>query len=232
MNGKSRLTILAISLIATVLAGCGPSSGFAAVGAASVVHRPADLKYAGIKYNIGELDSCPAVQQTTAHFFGTASGRELNGQPYNSTTGCGYVFRPLTDNGAASWFYPCGTKLKVTNLANGKSATVTVMDRGPNTVRYPGVKIDLYRKIFLDLGGKIGQGGGGQMRVKVELISGSTSVQLLQEAVPSQHVLGGKCLVPYATSTQNSDYVCSVDCGMTWRSLSHPGICYKEEENE
>ena len=32
---------------------------------------------------------------------------------------------------AAHWQLPMGTKLKVTNLANGKSEVVTVNDRGP-----------------------------------------------------------------------------------------------------
>jgi rare lipoprotein A len=31
----------------------------------------------------------------------------------------------------ASWFYPFGTQLSVTNLSNGKSVVVTVRDRGP-----------------------------------------------------------------------------------------------------
>jgi len=41
-----------------------------------------------------------------------------------------------------------------------------------------------------------------------------------------KHTLGGKCSVPYARSDQNSDLICSVDCNMTWRSESHPGVCY------
>ena len=41
-----------------------------------------------------------------------------------------------------------------------------------------------------------------------------------------RHILGGECFVPYARSDQDSDLICSVDCGMTWRSISHPGVCY------
>lgn len=33
---------------------------------------------------------------------------------------------------AASYDYPLGTRLKVTNLKNGKSVKVTITDRGPN----------------------------------------------------------------------------------------------------
>lgn len=33
---------------------------------------------------------------------------------------------------AASWYVPLGTVLRVVNLENGRSVTVTVTDRGPN----------------------------------------------------------------------------------------------------
>jgi len=33
---------------------------------------------------------------------------------------------------AASWYVPLGTVIRVVNLQNGKSVTVTVTDRGPN----------------------------------------------------------------------------------------------------
>lgn len=33
---------------------------------------------------------------------------------------------------AASWYVPLGTVLRVVNLQNGRSVTVTVTDRGPN----------------------------------------------------------------------------------------------------
>lgn len=38
-------------------------------------------------------------------------------------------------------------------------------------------------------------------------------------------VLGGACSTVYATS---GDLICSKDCGMTWRSLSYPGVCYNK----
>jgi len=41
-----------------------------------------------------------------------------------------------------------------------------------------------------------------------------------------KHILGGECSVPYARSNQDSDLICSPDCGMTWRSEAHPGVCY------
>jgi rare lipoprotein A len=43
---------------------------------------------------------------------------------------------------------PFGTKLKVTNTANGKSVMVTVNDRGPFTKGYD---IDLSKKAFMEI---------------------------------------------------------------------------------
>jgi rare lipoprotein A len=43
---------------------------------------------------------------------------------------------------------PFGTKLKVTNTANGKSVVVTVNDRGPFTKGYD---IDLSKKAFMEI---------------------------------------------------------------------------------
>lgn len=43
---------------------------------------------------------------------------------------------------------PFGTKLKVTNTANGKSVVVTVNDRGPFTRGYD---IDLSKKAFMEI---------------------------------------------------------------------------------
>jgi len=43
---------------------------------------------------------------------------------------------------------PFGTKLKVTNTANGKSVVVTVNDRGPFTAGYD---IDLSKKAFMEI---------------------------------------------------------------------------------
>ena len=215
-------------------------------------YRPGDLRYQGIKYFLGELDSCPAIQQGTAHYFGSSSGLEFSGNVYNKKTGCGHVFRPFKDMGVASWFYPCGTKLLVTNLANGKSVIATVMDRGPDRIKYPNVKIDLYKRVFNKLGGT-----GGRMEVSVVPISGCAPRKVLvseiknimskidsffgnntpleklsnllqTEAGKRVDVLGEKCLSFLAISSQNPDLICSADCDMTWRSISNPGECYNE----
>lgn len=50
---------------------------------------------------------------------------------------------------AASWDYAFGTRLKVTNLQNGRSVVVEVCDRGPNKKLYSqGRVIDLSKGAF------------------------------------------------------------------------------------
>ncbi|WP_428223715.1 septal ring lytic transglycosylase RlpA family protein [Flavobacterium sp.] len=56
-----------------------------------------------------------------------------------------------------------GTKLRVTNLRNGRSIIVKVNDRGPH---HRGREIDLSRKAFKYLANG---NGGGEMRVKIEI---------------------------------------------------------------
>ena len=99
--------------------------------------RPADLTFAGVYFFPGELDSSPAQQEGRANFYG-------GGESLDPMTGSGEPFDPdaLT---AASWFYPMGTKLEVTDEQNGASVIVRVNDRGPDRVDYPDVIIDLTR---------------------------------------------------------------------------------------
>lgn len=52
---------------------------------------------------------------------GTAGKPMANGKPFNPAA--------LT---CASWAYPLGTRLRVTDTANGRSVIVTCSDRGPN----------------------------------------------------------------------------------------------------
>ena len=52
----------------------------------------------------------------------------------------------------ASWDYPFGTKLQVTNLHNGRSVVVLVTDRGPAKRLYKkGRTIDLSKRAFSEL---------------------------------------------------------------------------------
>lgn len=56
-----------------------------------------------------------------------------------------------------------GTKVKVTNLANGKSVVVTINDRGPFSA---GKDIDLTKKAFMDI---TDNKNHGQLKVSLEI---------------------------------------------------------------
>lgn len=58
---------------------------------------------------------------------------------------------------------PFGTKVRVTNLRNGRKVVVKINDRGPH---HRGREIDLSRKAFMYLAHNK---GGGEMRVKIEV---------------------------------------------------------------
>lgn len=69
------------------------------------------------------LNSATAAPKVgIASFYGDElRGRlQANGKPFNPDA--------LT---CASWYHPLGTKLRVTNISNGRTVLVTVTDRGP-----------------------------------------------------------------------------------------------------
>jgi rare lipoprotein A len=68
-------------------------------------------------------------------------GPELAGRP----TASGEPFDPAALT-AASWYYPFGTELEITNPATGKTVKVIVNDRGP--ARRLGRIIDLSQASF------------------------------------------------------------------------------------
>jgi rare lipoprotein A len=89
-----------------------------------------------------------------ASFYGSESGTHTaNGERWNP--------EGLT---AATWYLPFGTKVKVTNLSNGKAVVVRINDRGPNK--------RLKRLIDLSKGSarKIGLTDRGLAQVRVEAI--------------------------------------------------------------
>jgi rare lipoprotein A len=63
------------------------------------------------------------------HSVGTASWYGIQHQGRKMANGKRFDRRKMT---AASWYVPLGTVLRVVNLENGRSVTVTVTDRGPN----------------------------------------------------------------------------------------------------
>jgi rare lipoprotein A len=69
---------------------------------------------------------------------------------------------------AAHPSYPFGTRLRVTNLANGKSATVRIVDRGPTPqLRADGLIIDVSRRAAEVLGFI----QRGRTRVRLEVLA-------------------------------------------------------------
>src|SRR5579872_1533004 len=69
------------------------------------------------------------TNNTKTHSVGIASWYGKQHQGLKMANGKRFDRRKLT---AASWYVPLGTVLRVVNLENGKSVTVTVTDRGPN----------------------------------------------------------------------------------------------------
>lgn len=78
----------------------------------------------------------------------TASGRRFDNKKYT----------------AAHRKLPFGTKVKVTNEANGKSVIVEITDRGPFI---KGREIDLSKKAFMDIAGAR---YGGALKVMIEIV--------------------------------------------------------------
>ena len=96
--------------------------------------------------------------------YGLASyyGKGLQGK----TTAAGEKF-DKNDITAAHPHYPLGTRLKVTNLRNGKSVNVRVNDRGPvKRYRKEGVIIDLSEGAARELGFK----RQGRTKVKTQVL--------------------------------------------------------------
>lgn len=110
-----------------------------------IVSRGGDLKYEGVYYFKGELDSYPLIlSNVRANYYG-------GGEKLNVHTATGEVFNP-NEMAAASWFYPLGTWLNVT--WEGNNVQVRVWDRGPNRVSHPDVFIDLTRAAMMALTGR------------------------------------------------------------------------------
>lgn len=105
---------------------------------------------------------------------GTASWFSVEACKYNPHNGCptasGELLHELIKNDvryAADWVHPFGTKLRVTNLSNGKSTIVVVLDRGPaKRLVKAGRIIDLSKNAFSE----IANPSFGLIKVKVEVL--------------------------------------------------------------
>ena len=149
------IVVLAVVLVMGLYFGTGSRvEGSAAV--ALVPEQPLDTR----RIELREILN-PLQEAWTMHSTGKASyyGPGFAGR----ATANGEVFRPLAMT-AAHRTLPFGTKLRVTNLRNGKSVIVRVNDRGP----YAGARI-------LDLSegaaSRIGMLASGTAHVRLEVMT-------------------------------------------------------------
>ena len=90
-------------------------------------------------------------------------GREFHGR--RTASGTRFDMNAMV---AAHPSYPFGTRLRITNLANGRSATVRVVDRGPSAaLRADGLIIDVSRRTAEVLGFI----QRGRTRVRLEVLA-------------------------------------------------------------
>lgn len=75
------------------------------------------------------LSSCQPAMAVTASWYSYESCRIEGTSGTVTASGERFDHNALT---AASWQYPFGTRIKVTNLKNGKSTVVRITDRGPS----------------------------------------------------------------------------------------------------
>lgn len=102
---------------------------------------------------------------------GTASWYSIEACKFNHEPSCPtasgaslYELEREGRNFGASWDYPLGTRVKVTNLSNGKTTIAEILDRGPN--KRLSRLIDLSKKSFQE----ISPLSKGIIKVKVEKI--------------------------------------------------------------
>lgn len=110
-----------------------------------VINQPEELYYLP-----WELDSAPELMEGISHFYGA-------GEPLNRNTASGEIFNPQALT-CASWFYPLGSVVRVTNHATKMSVDCRVNDRGPDRLWKYGedgirrnVMIDLTHKAFREI---------------------------------------------------------------------------------
>ena len=106
-------------------------------------------------------------QGLTASWYSVEScKREGTWQKYGGKTASGEVFNERDDI-CASWDYPFGTKLKITNRRNGLFVIAEVKDRGPAKRLYrKGRVVDLSKSAF----SKIANLREGVVEVQIEVV--------------------------------------------------------------
>ena len=152
----------------------GPKAGFSIVlFMAAAVVAPVSGWSAGtrsVAQSAKEDAHAKAVRVGLATYYGRAfEGRK---------TASGEVF-DKEEMVAAHPYYPLGTRARVTNLANGRSQVVRIIDRGPTSEHQDaGVIIDVSEGVATNLGFR----RKGKTRVKVQVLEWGEPQQETQEA--------------------------------------------------
>ncbi len=116
-------------------------------------------------------DNPPAVEYCEASWYGP--GMKLHLMPdgtWKPLTSTGKVFNMDDPDLVAHKDHPVGTRLRITNLDNGKVVTLTVKDHGPHVA---GRCVDLSRAAAKNIGMYCGP-RCGTANVKVEVVSPSS----------------------------------------------------------
>jgi len=163
--------LLALALMSAGLAACAQSSVVNRRSEASVASRSASLRheravswlsnepaathrpppFAPVRATSGMLSGTPMASQGLASFY-TEGSRTASGERFDT--------HQLT---AAHPTLPFGTRLRVTNVATGRSVTVRVNDRGPYV---PGRIVD----VSYSAAESLGMVGRGVAKVKLDVV--------------------------------------------------------------
>ena len=103
------------------------------------------LKYPLLRFLAAFLLSVSSMCASASTFWASWYGAHQRGHK----TASGEAFNP-SDLTAASWLYPFGTLLRVTNVHNHKTVIVRVNDRGPS--KHTGRGIDISERAAVLLG--------------------------------------------------------------------------------
>ena len=107
-----------------------------------------DETYSGKYHPHFVVNSWPLVQVGEANLW-------MAGEPLQATQTCGGGVNGQT-MAVASWYYPCGTKLRVWSLKTGRSVTVSVTDRGPDLMQFPNNVVDVTPLVAQSIGHESG----------------------------------------------------------------------------
>jgi rare lipoprotein A len=154
LSGNSACATPIVALLAMMLAGCDPPlppPQLPATGTATAATehgKPATAAAPRVTQSAGNTKASPPGRTRSPRGFATYYAKALDGR----RTASGIPF-DNDDMVAAHPTYPFGTRVRVTNLRNGRDAIVRIVDRGPSRrPRASGVIIDLSRAAAEELG--------------------------------------------------------------------------------